>query len=38
MFSCSFFLVITHKAVIKNNINDDEEALGPPTNNYSAPN
>ena len=38
MFSCScFFSVITHIAVINNNINDNEGAPGPLTNNQGAP-
>ena len=37
MFSRSFFSVITHITVIKNNINDNEGAPGPLNNNQGAP-
>ena len=34
---CFFFSVITRITVINNNINEDEGALGPLTNNHGAP-
>ena len=37
MFSCIFFSVITHITVIHKNINDNEGAPGPLTNNQGDP-
>ena len=36
LFSCSFFSAITHITIINNNINDNEVAPGPLTNNQGA--